>query len=103
MATLPFKRGDSFILDGAVSENSAAIDITGWSIKAQVRYADQLVEELACTVVSAAAGTYRVASAGTQTWPVGTLQADVQYTTDSGQIVSTETFLITCSADVTRG
>ena len=37
----------------------------------------------------------------TANWPVGVLQCDIQYTTDAGVVISTETFNITTIQDVT--
>lgn len=106
---IPFKRGDTFSLQCTVADSaSAAQDITGWGIRAQVRDADVLVAELEALTIDAARGVYRLrkahnaATAPTSAWPVKVLAVDVEYTTDSGDVISTETFLIDCKADVTR-
>ena len=104
MVSIKFKRGDTFVLDGVVSEAGTPIDLTGWIVRAQVRIGAQLLAELDVLYVNRAAGAYRISAvpAVTSAWPVNKLQADVEYTTASGQVVSTETFEVDCQMDVTR-
>lgn len=104
MVSIKFKRGDTFVLDGAVSEAGTPIDLTNWTIRAQVRMGTQLLAELDIVYVDRAAGAYRIlaAPAVTSTWPVNKLQADVEYTTATGQVISTETFEVDCQMDVTH-
>ncbi len=64
----------------------------------------QLLAELDVLYTNRVAGAYRISAAPavTSAWPVNKLQADVEYTTASGQVVSTETFEVDCQMDVTR-
>lgn len=100
--TIPFKRGDTFLVEGSVSDNAVPVDLTGWTIRSQVRNGEALVADLGVTITNAAAGQYQLTKNDTTSWPVKDLSCDIEYTTDSGQIVSTETFTISCKADVTR-
>ncbi len=104
MVSIRFKRGDSFILEGVVSDGVTPVDLTSWQVKAQIRRDGLFVAELDVTFPSRPTGVYRLsaAPAATAAWPSGKLQADVEYTTASGQVVSTETFEIDCLAGVTR-
>ena len=97
------KRGDSFIVEAALTQNGEPQDLTGWSIRSQVRRGNKLVAELAVEYVDRPTGVYRLsAPEGTAEWPVGTLRSDIEYTMPSGQIASTETFEFECVEDVTR-
>ncbi len=101
MVSIPFKRGDTFLVQGTVSQDSVAQDISGWAVRSQVRDGSTLVSELVVAITSAADGTYTLTKSDTTAWPVKTLSCDIQYTTASGQIVSTETFQIVVQADIT--
>lgn len=94
-----FKRGDTFILEATVND-----DITGWNIKSQVRQGTHLVADLIVTVLSATptSSVYSLFLEDTTDWPVDRLMCDIQYTTDEGQIISTETFTIEVQKDITQ-
>lgn len=94
---LNFKRGDTFILDA-----TASMDITGWNIKSQVRKGRELIADLVVTIIDAPNGAYSLFMDDTTDWPDGRLFCDIQYTTDSGQVISTETFTIEVHRDVTQ-
>ena len=99
--SIPFKRGDSFILQNTVSINSVAQDITDWTIISKVRHpSSNFVDDLVVTKTDAISGIYQLKKQDTTAWPTKTLLCDVQYTLGSGQIISTETFEIPVVADV---
>lgn len=104
MVSIKFKRGDTFVLDGVVSEAGQVLDITGWTVKSQVRLGAQLLAELQVQYTDRPNGKYRLLAdpVVTATWPVNKILADVEYTTAAGQVVSTETFEVDCQMDVTR-
>lgn len=96
------KRGDSFLRTGTVLINGKPTDITGWAIASQVRFGTKLVETLQVTVTDAEKGEYRLASPGTtERWPLGALAFDIKYTTDTGQVIRTDTVAIDCNREVT--
>lgn len=100
---LNLKRGDTLLIEAALANNGQPVNITGWSIRSQIRRNNQLVDDLVVTVTDALMGKYTIASSGsTENWPVAQLRTDIEYTTDTGQIVSTETYYINCVEDVTR-
>lgn len=102
MRRIPFKRGDTFLLRCTLQSEGIS-DWSGWALpSAQVRYRDTLVSTLSAVWLDHAAGVYTLRADTTQAWPVGDLQVDVQYTSPEGLVVSTETFLVGCLADVTR-
>ena len=100
---MEFKRGDSFILTAAATDESdVAQSITGWTIRCQIRdKRDNLISEAVVTVTNAAGGLYKMVVSDTTDWPLETLYADIEYTTDAGQIVSTADFTIEVLKDRT--
>lgn len=98
MNILKFKRGDTFILECTVPVN-----LTGWTVRSQVRYGETLVDSLTFEIVSVGAESsqYKLTRDITTDWPVGKLNCDIEYTTDQDQIISTETFFIECEKDST--
>ena len=97
------KRGDTFIVEAALTRDGKPQDLAGWSIRSQVRRGNKLVAELSVEYVDRAAGAYRLlAPGGTAEWPVDMLRSDIEYTMPSGQIASTETFEFECIEGVTR-
>lgn len=104
MITLNFKRGDTFLLQGQVTVADAAQNLTGWTVASQVRNGAVLLTTLTVSWVDQPQGIYRLTGlpAATSTWPVKTLACDIQYTSPTGQVISTETFAINCIADITQ-
>lgn len=104
MVAIPFKQGDTFLVEGQCQVAGVAKDLTGWQIDSEVRFQGKLVSTLTVERTNEVAGTYRLSClpASTKVWPVGTLDVDVQYTSPTGQVSSTDTFAIACKADVTR-
>jgi len=100
-----FKRGDTFVLSNVVTQSDVVVDITGWTIRCHIRKGPDLVESLTAAITNAAQGAYTLTAlpAATELWPVGcTLSADIEYTTASGQVLSTDTFSIPVVADITK-
>jgi hypothetical protein len=104
MITLDFKRGDTFLLTGEGTVADVAEDMTGWTVASQVRNGSTLLHNLTLTWVDRPNGKYQLSCppVNTATWPAKLLVCDIQYTTDTGQVISTETFGINCIADVTQ-
>jgi hypothetical protein len=118
VANVTFKRGDYF----ALSIEALMQDLTGWTVRSQVRRGSTLVHELTVEDWTPAPGgssfqlvalTPSVSLPGvdmskpgvlgaTDDWPVGELLCDIEYTGPTGVIISTETFTIECVADITR-
>lgn len=98
---ISIKKGNTFAVQGTVSGLDAN-GITNWTIKSQVRYGRNLVAELTVTIIDAISGIYQLTCSNTASWPTTVMQADIRYTTASGQIISTENFEIECRAGVTE-
>lgn len=100
-----FKRGDTFQFSAAVTDTAGvAIDITGWTIQAQVRNESMtLIDEAVITVTDAAGGEYKLTIDDTTAWvPRETYAMDIQYIDSGGVKVSTETLYISVLQDVTQ-
>ena len=107
----PFTRGDDFEIPMNLTnpqDNGTPVDITGWTIKSQVRYARKLVADLDITIVDAALGEFTIGKPkiDTATWPAGPkekprrLRCDIQFDRPEGR-VSSQTFFIDCTEDQT--
>ena len=99
MATsnITIKRGDTLFLQCSVASNSLPQSLQNWQIKSTVKYGPRQVSNLTVTKTS---DSFTL-QGSTTNWPVGVLQCDIQYTTDAGVVISTETFNITVVQDVT--
>ena len=104
---IPFKRGDTFLIQGQVLNGVTPVDITGWSIRANVMSGNTLIANLEVEYVDRPTGLYRLrknhnaVSQPTTGWPVRDLTCDIEYTTSAPQVVSTETFTIKMTKDET--
>lgn len=103
--TFQHKRGDSFDLAGQVlqSESGPPVDLTGASIRAQLRDGDALVAELDAAITDAPQGKYSLTKpyADTELWPVKGLSLDVEFTFVGAVRKSTETAIIRVVKDIT--
>lgn len=100
-AKINIKNGDTFAVQASVSGVTIDNGIDKWQIKSQVRKPKtlELVADLSVNVIDYA--TYQLLCTNTDNWPVGLLYCDIQYTTLSGQKVSTETFNINVIQGIT--
>jgi len=122
MANINHKRGDTFQLDFTLEANDVAVDITNFDIRAQARNsAGTLVLEWnetngGVTVTNASDGLFNFKSEAaytttptdqlaTESWPLGVMNVDVEFTDTSASpesVSSSETFTITVIEDITR-
>ena len=98
---LPIKQGDSFILDAVVKIDNVVQDITLWTIESDLKQGTVFTDTFVVTKTDAVNGKYRLTKMDTSLWPTKTISCDVQYTLPSGQVISTETFEIPCTAGIT--
>ena len=94
---ITIKRGDTLFLQCSVASNSLPQNLQNWQIKSTVKYGPRPVANLTVTKSS---DSFTL-QGSTASWPVGVLQCDIQYTTDAGVVISTETFNITTIQDIT--
>ena len=103
MAVFETKRGDSFAMTCVrrTSPTGDAIDLTGASIRAQLRFYSE-VRALTPTLTDAENGTFTLGAtaAQTATWTPGRWQCDIEITLN-GAVASSDTFSVTVTPDVT--
>lgn len=102
---LSIKRGDTFLVVCTYSDPTGTpVDITTIDIKSQVRnLRGDIIAELNVAKEAQSGQTLGkfVLRADTDTWPIGDLSWDIQYTS-SGTVQSTDTLTITVVQDITR-
>ena len=106
MATVTHKRGDTFELSCALDNEGNPVDLTNFTISAQIRDSrDEILQALTVTITDAAAGAFTLGATATETegWGVDRYQCDIEFTGASGEVNSSETFLINVIKDITRG
>ena len=104
MATITHKQGDTLDWVITLTDGGVAVDLTSWSIRAQIRSGDTLIASLTVTVVSAATGLFRLSATPVQTdaWSAGQHSCDIEFVDDSSNVFSTETFTVTILEDVSH-
>lgn len=105
-AQLTIKRGDDFRMDISLTDpnnNNDPVDITGWTIRSQVRRGKNLTAELTVAIIDAANGQFRLTApaSATETWKVDTHKCDIEFTQPAIGVTSSETFEVIVSEDVT--
>ena len=103
--TIQHKRGDTFDHLLLLPDSFADGFFVGWAVASQVRTTrGKLVADLAVSWADPAADTrvLQLLGADTTTWPVGTLEFDVQFTRSDGVVRSTETVLLEVLRDQTQ-
>lgn len=84
MEPVSFKRGSTFPATCQYLENGAPA-VLPVGIRSQVRRnPDELIAELAITIVDSATGKFTATCDDTSTWPLGKLRMDIEYTYASG-------------------
>lgn len=107
MATNKHKRGDTFDRSGSltVTQNGVPlVNLTGWTGRSQMRGSNgKVIVEFQFTWVDAAQRLARLyAPDGTETWTLGDAKVDIQLTSPTGVIVSTDTTVISIVEDITH-
>jgi hypothetical protein len=98
---ITLKRGDSFVFTNnqLLDENQQPLDLTGWSIRSQIRTKkSELIKELDVAINQF---DYSITSMDTTLFPIETLYWDIQYTTPDGVIFSSDTVPINVILDIT--
>lgn len=102
---MKFKQGDTFDYTGPVSLTDAAgdaVDLTNWTVNSSVRFPDAgRIEPLTATWLNGFTNI-RLRHDDTDDWPPGPMDIDVQFTSPSEDIVSTETVRFTVVSDLTH-
>jgi len=85
-------------------ESAITVDITGWTITAQLRIGDKLTGEFTVVISDESGGFFRLEAEPslTQTWRCREHQCDIQFDRPGSGVVSSETFIVEVMKDVTR-
>lgn len=104
MATITHKQGDTLDWVINLTDTGSPVDLTDWSIRAQIRQGDTLIFNLTVTVVDAENGLFRLSATAAQTdlWAAGSHSCDVEFTDDSSNVFSTETFNVVILEDISH-
>lgn len=108
MAALVVKRGDSFIRTCTRTEDGAAVSVTNYTIRCQLRdIAESYSFDFTVTKLTqsgATLGMFTISALYTETedWPVGQLKFDIEFTDLASIRQSTSTVLLTVNEDITR-
>ena len=104
---ISLKRGNTFVIPKIIfwkdkTKNKEAQDLTGVTIRSSLKKGSTLVAELVPTVIDASHGEFFLRYEGTtRDWPVGLLSCDIEFTLNTGQIISTATFNVEITKNVT--
>lgn len=104
---IDIKRGDTYSRDFQLFSDYAqniTFNLTGYTIRSQIRSTSgALISTCTCTITNAAAGAFRVVAGSvvTAAWPLGDLLTDIELTSASGHVTSTETHTINVIKDET--
>lgn len=102
MVTIDHKRGDTLKLYfEAMDDENNRVNLSGYIIRSQARHKGQLLGEATIKVIDELKGEFSATFASTTAWPVARVVQDVQYTSPSGQIESSQTIVINVIEDVT--
>ena len=104
MATITHKQGDTLEWVISLTEGGSAVDISNWSIRAQIRQNDTLIATLTTTVTNASGGVFNLTatSTSTDTWAAGNHSCDTEFTDNTNDVFSTETFTVTIIEDISH-
>jgi len=102
-----FKRGDTFrFYNDITDENGIAIIGAASKLKSQLRDSfETLIADLVITEDAVTAGRYYFSlpdTVDTNSWPISVFFLDVQYTSDDGTVMTSETVSVSVVKDVTH-
>lgn len=105
---IQFKRGDTFIFPllrfWKDKTNNERQSLAGVTIACSVNKGPAKIADLTSSVIDSVNGEFSLSYVGsTKTWPIGVLSCDIEFTLNTGQIISTQTFTIECIKDETIG
>lgn len=106
MTTITHKRGDTFAINCTIENQGVAVDVTNWTIACQARADDDtILQTFTVTITDAAAGLFTVSATPAQSelWSIGNYSVDIEFIDGSGEVNSTETFILSVIRDITRG
>lgn len=103
------KRGDTFERIATLYSQDedgirTPINLTGATIRAQMRYGDMLVQNFTTTIIDTVAGRYKIFASDTdaKTWACTLNTIDIEFTFPGSRVVSTETIHVQIERDVSH-
>jgi hypothetical protein len=100
------KRGDTLDLSGQVTVTDGGqpvTDLTGWTGRSELRRPDgMLIASLTFTWIDPMQRLVRLRATDTGRWALGAAEMDLQFTSPSGDVISTPTQQIEIVREVTR-
>lgn len=99
------KRGDTFELQIDLSLSGQVEDISGWTIRCDLKdLQGNLIKSFSPQEIDYTLGKFLLLASASETenWPIGALRFDLEFTDNSGFIVSSETLSVNIIKDVTR-
>lgn len=103
--TTDFKRGQTFSYAGQVLNEGQVTDFTGWSISSQLRTCGrrELVQALTASFLDPSTGLVSLKATAEQTtvWPLDLLMLDIRLQDPAGQVVISDTVMISVVERVT--
>ena len=99
-----FKRGDTFILYCQLTEDDGTpISLQNWDVKSKIRKVNKdLIATLDYVTIDIPNGRFKLrTTSDTSKWPIGQHFCDIEYTTDTDRVMSTQTFIIDVVEDIT--
>jgi hypothetical protein len=94
MLKISLKPGDTLALQGQALTNGLPQDLTGWGIRSSVKADGVWIADTVVIFLNRLTGTYRLSYDGTANWTSKRIFIDIQYTSSSGQKMSTESIQI---------
>lgn len=104
MSSVSHKQGDHFEWVVTLTDDNLAVDITSWSIRAQIRNNDTLIASLTITKTDPTNGVFTASAtaAQTDTWAAGSHRCDIEFTDDNSIVLSTNTFEVIILEDISH-
>ena len=102
-AEIEHKRGDTYKIAVVLTESDGTtpIDMTGWTVRSQVRRRKTLISTLDVTYDDRVNGEFTLSLDDTTDWPVCELSSDIEYTDGNDDVKSSETYTISIIGDIT--
>lgn len=99
---IEFKRGDTFKLSCTYLIDGVPAQLPD-NVRSQIRHHGTLICELQVDVVDAPNGQYTLTCADSKNWSVGAVyRCDIEYSSNGGNVASTDTFTIKVVEKETR-
>lgn len=98
----PLKTGDTLTFDCTYTISGVIQSLENVSVACTIERLDTR-QNMTVEIVNASAGTFKLSltPAQTEALPIGWYNADIQYTDNAGQVISTETFEFRVEKDIT--